>query len=312
MKNVLILEVVRERDIDLLLLEEFHVCQQFLFWFVNRAYKDESSISKLINACHSLTDSHLGESDIAILFSNSNNEKCALLIENKIDAIPQPNQAKRYKERGLKGIKEGKWKTFKTCIVAPQSYLKKSNEALDYDIKITYEKIAEWFKSNSKEQTRRNYKAKMMEEGIEQNRRGYNAKPNEFVSELFLQYWELCSVNYPELGMKKPEKIPARSDWIYFKPLEFSKGIKIVHKMAKGYLDLQISGGAGQIKKIKRANKDNISSGMKVVPAGKSVAIRVIVPRVNRFGKFEEQIDLIKECLVQAKKLVKIGKKFKL
>lgn len=79
-------------------------------------------------------DSELGESDLVVQFYNSNNQKCALLIENKIDAIPQPNQAQRYQERGAKGVEEGNWEIFKTCIVAPKKYLQsKSTEAIIYD-----------------------------------------------------------------------------------------------------------------------------------------------------------------------------------
>jgi hypothetical protein len=313
MEEIQILKVVRERDIDLLLLEEFHVNQEFLLWFVGQAYKNKFPVLELINACHSVMDSELGESDLVVQFSNNRNEKYALLIENKIDAIPQPSQAKRYTTRGSKGKEEGSWKDFKTCIVAPEKYLQNNGtEASIYDTKISYEEIAEWLKRNPMDPIRSEYRAEIVKNAIEQNRNGYNPTPHESVTELFLQYWEFCSDSYPELGMPRPREIPANSDFIYFKPSGIPKEIKVVHKMEKGFLDLQISRGAEQIQRIEQASKNLISSDMRIVPAGKSAAIRLMVPIVDRFGKFEEQMDSIKECLTQAIRLVAIGKKINL
>jgi hypothetical protein len=54
----------------------------------------------------------------------------ALLIENKISAGAQPNQAARYRDRGNEGL--GKiWDDFKTILIAPAAY---SGEKAFFDV----------------------------------------------------------------------------------------------------------------------------------------------------------------------------------
>ena len=120
MEDINFIEAVAERDIDLLLLEEFHCSPAFRAWFGERVFGAESPRMELIGAWHSLTHPVLGESDPVLVENDSVERKRAVLIENKIGASPQPDQAARYAERGRLAAEKGTWHEFRTCIVAPE------------------------------------------------------------------------------------------------------------------------------------------------------------------------------------------------
>jgi len=68
----------------------------------------------------------LRESDLVVLFADGAGNRIALLIENKIDAMAQPEQGGRYRLRGrvgIDGIEDGSWKIFPTFTTATQAYL---------------------------------------------------------------------------------------------------------------------------------------------------------------------------------------------
>ena len=108
---------IAERDIDLLVLEEFSVSIEFCEWFSTRIF-GEPTYQSTIGVWHSVTDAKFGESDLIFLFENIEGARISILIENKIDAPPQITQGERYYFRGEKGIKEGYWEKFKTCVIA--------------------------------------------------------------------------------------------------------------------------------------------------------------------------------------------------
>ena len=92
------IEYVAERDIDLLLLEELHSSASFRSWMIAHVLGPGFGAVAFVGAWHSLTDPGLGESDLVLLSKTPTGETIAILIENKIDAPPQPDQALRYRE----------------------------------------------------------------------------------------------------------------------------------------------------------------------------------------------------------------------
>ncbi len=107
MKELNKIEAVSERDIDLLLLEEFNVSADFPRWFYQLCNPQAKNSTFCVGAWHSVTEPDLGESDLIAMYSDSH----AILIENKIDAVAQPNQAKRYHLRGERGIEKDLWQS---------------------------------------------------------------------------------------------------------------------------------------------------------------------------------------------------------
>ena len=290
-------EAVSERDIDLLLLEELNVSDEFSAWFHSKVTQSSETVS-IKDAWHSISDPILGESDLVAVYNNG----LAILIENKINAIAQPTQGKRYEQRGIKGIENAHWTSFRTCMIAPILYLQKEQDAAVYDSTLSYEEISEWF--ISKRDQRSKYKGYLLNEAIEQNRRGYTIVPSESVTEFWSKYWILSIQQYPELEMKKPGLKPANSDWPDFRPSTLDKRFSIVHKLARGDVDLQITGASESIDELAERLSNH---AVEVVQAGKSAAIRIQVDPIDRSKPFDAQKDSVLEGLNAAKVLLRIG-----
>ncbi len=62
----------------------------------------------------------LGETDVLLVIRQTTGSRLAVMIENKIDAAFQPNQAERYKLRGRKGKD---WEYFVTVLCGPEKYI---------------------------------------------------------------------------------------------------------------------------------------------------------------------------------------------
>jgi hypothetical protein len=299
MENVSKIEAVTERDIDLLLLEELNVSDEFALWLYSEVTgKNDARSCK--GAWHSISDPSLGESDLVVIYDNG----VAVLLENKIDAPAQPEQGQRYKARGEIGMQDGLWISYITCMVAPSLYLQKEGDAQIYDHILSYEDIASWFEFLKGVNRRRKYKAYLIREAVEQNRRGYTLNPDHRVTEFWRKYWEFSNTQHPDLEMKQPGIKPANSDWPYFQPSLLDRRFTIVHKLERGYVDLQISGAADKLELL-RGLVSEIE--VEVAQAGKSAAIRIKVGSINRFATFDSQKDIVSDGMVAASKLLAIG-----
>lgn len=288
-----ILEAVSERDIDLLILEELNVSRDFSDWFYreNGLTVPSAGLSK---ALHSIADPELGESDLIAFYSNGH----AILIENKINAIAQPQQAERYQQRGERGIKSGDWKSFSTCMIAPQVYLEGSEEAPMYDKTISYEKIKAWF--TALETQRGKYRVAILEAAIDQGRRGYVAIPDQDATNFWQSYYDYTMVLFPKLRMNQVGDKPSRSTYIYFHPLSLPDGYQLVHKFEKGVVDLQIPNMPNMAATIAQAFSD---LGLEIDQAQQSVVFRKRVRVVDLKVGFTEQREHVHEALLAAEEL---------
>lgn len=285
MKDILILESVRERDIDLLLIEEFSVNVDFVNFFLSKLYNKNIIVNEMI-AYHSVTDSEFGESDM-ILSYKINQQQRFLLIENKIGANAQKQQALRYLKRAERLSKKYNCKA-DTCIVAPQNYLTNNIEAKKYKNRLSYEDLYSYF--YQKNTLRDNYKANVIQLAIDQERRGYTAIKDDFVTEFWHKYWELLQQKIPNAIMKEPLSIPANSDWAIIKFRNLPKGCFIYHKFAKGYVDLQTNFNEEEVRSFCQSynNQD-----MQVVKTGKSYSIRIQVEPIDRCSDIHNQLKAI-------------------
>ena len=131
---------VTERDIDHLLMEEFHVSDDFVAWFCGKLGLHGISPA---GAWHSLSDTD-GESDL-LLRVLQGDRRIGVLIENKVGAPEQDLQAERYHLRGIKSREQGKLDDYVTVMCAPQRYLDALSPTSAYQHRISYELIAAWF-----------------------------------------------------------------------------------------------------------------------------------------------------------------------
>lgn len=299
---------VTERDIDLVVMEELSVNNEFRDWFATRAY-GAPIFGDAIGAWHSVSDSSLGETDILFVFSSESGQRIALLIENKISAPPQPQQGERYRLRGSKGIADGYWEEFRTCAIAPKRYLESTQHTGQYDCEVAYEEILAFFSSRRFRDKRYGYKAKIIQEAIEQNRRGYQPEYNDEMTAFVEGYYDKFGSTHPELSMQEPKPRPANSDWIVFNPRDYPDGIWLCHQLFRGHVKLFFQGGASRIDEISERYKDHLTEGMVIGTAGKSAAITISVPKVTPTEKAlddeADKVEVAMEAIHQLDALVK-------
>jgi hypothetical protein len=286
------LETVLERDIDLLVIEEFFCSEEFQNFFL------ENTIGKKLKflfAKHSVTNA-IGESDIEADFIDFENKIIRFLIENKINAQLQPNQIERYHQRGKIEKESGKVFDFKVVLICPKDYIKCLNKKPDFTL--TYEDILDWF--NSKNDIRSKYKADIIKISLEKSIKNPLIK-NDIITNFWNQYYELIMKIAPELQMKKPTDKGSKSFWVYLKPAGLPINSSIVNKLEKGHIDLEIKNKASEIRSLRQIKLDK---GMYWTTAGKSASIRINVPVIEIKKDFSIQYDKIIEGIGASKKLL--------
>ncbi|HOD29678.1 MAG TPA: PD-(D/E)XK nuclease family protein [Syntrophales bacterium] len=297
--ELLPLEAVSERDIDLLLHEELTVSADFSIWLLENIGISGQKPS-VIKVWHSISDPDLGQSDL-IMLAIIQDQRVAVLIENKIDAVPQPNQSSRYKERGQKGINNKDWDKFTTVILAPKNYLQNNSEAALYDAQISYESIVKWFSRN--DNPRENYKADMLRQAIEQNRRGYNPIINQKITTFFRDYWQLASRYFPELNTEDPGPRTATSGWISFRPNNLPKQYKIWHKIEYNQVDLELPFAAEKVEFLRDKYSAQLPKDVQIVKRGRKAGLRINVPSMDRLSDFSEQEEMAFQAMKAAIRL---------
>ncbi len=227
---------LRERDIDILLVEELSVNPEFGAWFCAELHEGFSG-AKIASVMQSLNTKYDGETDIQVVAETAIG-RLGILLENKISARPQPNQAKNYQKRGEAGIHASQWAKFITCLVAPRKYIEGPNEAPLYDACISYEMLLEYFSRST--DSRSTFKGAMLREAIEQNRRGQVAETNEQVTTLLTAYSKLANSEFLHLGEKARDARKAGAHWMVFQPKDYPKGVMIRHKLPQGEVRLYL------------------------------------------------------------------------
>ena len=137
-----------ERDIDLLLYEEFVASPPFLEWFVRRV-DAAAAVPLSVMAVHRSRTDSTGESDLEVAYVDSNGTVARILIENKVGAGFQPRQAERYQERKAAYLARCEAERVTTVLVAPTSYLGSSGNTHGFEHSVTYEELRDWFAAES-------------------------------------------------------------------------------------------------------------------------------------------------------------------
>lgn len=290
------LSCVAERDIDLLLMEEFHVSDDFVAWFAEAVGEGGALPS---GAWHSVSDTD-GETDL-LLRVHCGHERVGILIENKVGAPEQDAQGERYHLRGIRSREAGKFDRFVTVMCAPEKYLEGLPADTAYQFCVSYEAIAEWFE---RFQDRRSaWRAVIMKEAIAQNRRRSTMAVDEGASRFHSDFYDYLARNHPSLRMSKPTKKSLNSTWIVMKGANFPKNVWLNFKLGKRTLDLSV--GPMNVADLYRHGPfpDDI------VPEqlGESAALVVRTPLVELSRSVAEQVDAIEAVLKQAERLAEFA-----
>lgn len=291
---------LRERDIDLLVCAEVHADGALRDKF--RSFWCNPNLC-FMGAWISLSEVD-GETDLVIAFQ-SGTRWYILLVENKIAASFQPEQAARYADRAARWIKQQNVDVA-TVLVCPREYLTRPTTE-QFNFVLPYEEMIETLRTSR--DARSIYLAQALDDGIESYRRGYVAIPDMTVTSIWDAIWKMAMCEHPELNMEKPSDKPGKATWVIFRtPSGFtesdSKKCLIAYKAERGQVDLQFTSMAPGELEILIA--DVVESDMTVVKAGKSASLRVSVPTIDFTKDAFTQGENIREGLVQAERLRKL------
>lgn len=295
---------VSERDIDLLLLEEFQSSPSFLKWFQDLVFGKNSPRLNFVSARRSVRYA-FGEIDLEIVLTDRSGKEVRLLIENKVKAGFQPQQAERYQDSGNSHVASKDGATYYTVLIAPEQYFGKDPSTKGFDKTLTYQKVLDWFKQAAELGARREYKIALLTSAIEKGTIGWQLIEDAPVTHFWQAYYALACDIAPELEMKEPTGKPSGAGFIYFRPREhLPRGFEICHKFKKEHVDLHIKGMGGRLNEVDRALRAHFRHGMKTFSAGVSAAIRVEVPRLDPGRPFSDQQSEARAGLEAAKVLL--------
>jgi hypothetical protein len=291
---------VSERDMDLLLLEEFQSSQGFQQWFIRQVLGKDARLGELISAQRSITQS-IGESDLEIAFADPSGGQVRFLIENKVNAGFQPEQAKGYRKRGDSYVTQKHSASCHTVIVAPARYFGEGESTKGFDKKITYEAVRDWFAGAAELGERRKYKLALLQSAIDKGTVGYQPVEDRPVTEFWRAYWLFAREHAPELEMSEPSQSkPSGSSFVYFRPHTLQRGVEICHKLTKGYVDLQINHLGKRLNELHHSLSTHLRNDVTLKQAGQSAAIRIDVPVLDLSRPFAEQVPQVQVGLTAA------------
>ena len=292
---------VAERDIDLLLMEEFHASDAFVTWFCKcLGLADVRSVG----AWHSVSDSD-GETDL-LLRVEADGRRVAVFIENKVSALEQHEQAQRYYIRAARDQQQGKCDAYVIAICAPERYLTGLNAQSNYQYQVSYEQIAAWF---GKLPDRRSaWRRQVIEHAIEQARRGYQLVLHPVYTAFHVAYYEIVRSNYPDLVMRPVKGRGSGSMWIVLKGRNFPKrNVQIDHILTAGIVRLSFF--KHDLAELRELNID-WPKDVRLTELPKSVTADIVVARIDPKQSLESQREAVEQALQAAQRLMPFGTVF--
>ncbi len=262
-----------ERDIDLLLAEEFAVSPLFAAWFLGQT-KFAGLHAFVLDAYVSKADA-TGESDLVVVYETpGGDQRVALLIEDKVDAPLQLDQAKRYRLRAENEVRRGDYQAWETVLCSPQGYIAAHPEASGFDQHITYEAIAEFLRSTDAG-TRALYRANFIASAALRNANTWTRVDDQDTNVFWNAAYDMACEQFPILELK-PLRLTKDSSWITVRPqIMPTKPVwtYISLKGDRGFADLTFTGVPASSFTVN--NPIALDAGMTLQQTGKSAAIRI-------------------------------------
>jgi hypothetical protein len=312
----LTLESVTERDVDLLLVEDLKCSEGFRGWFLSHLAmalgREPWQGLSSFRVRHSVSGvgKHAGETDVEVSFAVAG-VRVLVLVENKIDATFQPDQAQRYALRAREHVEQHKYDEALTLLLAPSGYLGSTSTCEEFDAAMSYEDVMKYLKEQATGDgelaLRYGHRLEMLKQAVERWRRGYTAVPDSTLTKLWADYYELAQTTAACLKMPRPGPKPANSTWPSFaKALEQKPGlprVELVHKWPDARVDIHLYGMAKHYDVVAVSVAPLLGTEMRLRKAGKSLAVSIEVPRINVGQPLASQHEAAAEGLAAALRL---------
>jgi len=290
---------VCERDMDLFLIEELVADQDLLVWLFDRCDLGGEPDFEELAFTHSAVVGN-GESDVEVRAKLRDGRSIVILIENKVDASFQPRQAERYRERAEDICRNGLADAAVTLLFAPSCYIGGNSGRHGFDVTLSYEELREWIVGRENRGGRTRYKEMLLQAAIEKSSRGYSPLVDGAVSSFHHRYWEMVCTLEPDLLMNEPKGRPSGSTFIQFRSTGLPKRLAVVHKVDRGFVDLQFAGWGERVPALRAFTEAIREDTMTVECAEGSAAVRLRVPSLNVAHAADDQVDAIRAGIAAA------------
>jgi hypothetical protein len=310
--DMLVLTHATERDVDLLLVEEFSASPTFV-----SAILKSIDLSDLVvhqaSVMHSVRRIHSRrEIDISVRVQ-TNSGDVLLLIENKLDTSEQPRQAESYRAEAAE--QAAGYHLVRTILVCPQDY-RAANAvfAAGFDHTISYESLTKFFEARAARETgelagRLAHRAAMMRQAIEKQRRGYTQVIHPAKRKFTERYVALLRETAPELvpGPSMLRESAADSVTMIFAPetlpkWSFLPQMRIVHQLREANANINFYTWGDHFNELAaKISADLAGTDIRAIPtvnkrkSGRAGLMLVVpTPALDHFMPFDEQIEAVR------------------
>jgi hypothetical protein len=266
-----------ERDIDVLLAEEFTVSTSFAAWFRQQVGAFADGEAQVVDVVVSKSD-NLGESDLVVVYQKAAaGQRFAVFIEDKIDAPLQPEQAARYRQRAQVGVRKGHFAEFQVVLCSPAAYRDVHPDAGLFDAFVSFEDIAGYFQSQNPDDPRAVYRADLLSTCASRRINHWERQDDPLTNAFWQAAYRVASREFPELEMKA-RTFTKNQTWIDFRPTGMpSRPIRVAVSLKGGWgvVDLTFSGILSR--SFSPLVMPLLEENMTAHQTGKSAAIRLEV-----------------------------------
>lgn len=266
-----------ERDIDLLLAEEFAVSQEFANWFLEHTKKFAGVQAQVFDVYVSRSDVS-GESDLVVVFDKVDGDsRFALLLEDKIDAPLQPEQEARYRLRAEAERARGDYADFEVVLCSPKAYRDSHPETASFDSFVSYESIDAFLQTGAPNDRRSLYRANFIATATRGGGNTWTRVDDAVTNAFWNAAYDIATKEFPDLEMK-PLELTKDSSWINIRPLDMPTSPRRIYvslKGDRGFIDLTFTASLARL--FSPLVKHLLEHDMTVHQTGKSAAIRLVV-----------------------------------
>lgn len=297
-----------ERDLDLTLLDLLHTSTEFSDWLFNRTLGREMPGGAAFTAAwHSVVGPEGRESDLEAEWVVRNGSRARLLIEDKIDAACQPDQALSYKHRAARYVQEGAASHCATVLIAPREYPERHKEdtAL-FDYFLSLESIREWIESEPGLKSRAPYLADFLSaivnkfQRARQSQARTSAERNGSVSKpLYPALYDIIrtelSGSFPQLGINNSTP----GEWVYFSFPGKGRGVSIRYRARDHWVELVLPRKSFDHDVVTTVHREHPLPGSRIAQRGQTeLAIWIPSEEIDLDTDLELQRDRIRGALV--------------
>jgi hypothetical protein len=285
---------VEERHIDYILEEEFSLNPDFLRFFLEQARLTAINKGRIVGfadesdciAVRSATTGK-GETDVLVKYGVQNGSlPTAILIEDKIRAGFQRDQAERYRKRGEEG-KDKDWSDYWTCLVSHSKYFVDRG---DFDAVVTLQALQEYFAKRTDDRSR--FRASILEQTIRKYEATGIQNIDPDMTRFRAMYAGECAKSLkPGQWEYDKAKDAWRDDtWFSFRGTAWPRGVKVVHQARSGRMKLvlpirDIPALEGVVGPCAAWHPNGSAPRISVVPFGTAKsAFQISVPKITDFS----------------------------